>query len=121
MDPKNPRLPSVPTLSRTGARTIRGPVISSGMMLSRSFTASTPMRSVCCATTGRGGSTKRIHGGASGRHHRDGDIAIDERGAGQVVLRDIFVRLVSDVERPGAKHDAYGANVVKMNEVAPAG
>ena len=56
----------------------------------------------------------------SGPHHRNGDIAVDERGAGEILLRDIFVGLVSDVERAGAKHDAHRADVVKMNEIAPA-
>ena len=46
---------------------------------------------------------------------------VGDGGASEVVLRHIFIRLMSDVERAGAKHDAHGANVVKMNEVAPAG
>jgi hypothetical protein len=60
------------------------------------------------------------HGANQGCIIANSDIAIDVGGAGEVVLRDVFVALVSRVERVGAKHDAHGANVVKMNEVAPA-
>jgi hypothetical protein len=51
----------------------------------------------------------------SGLHHRNGDIAIDESSAGEIVLWDIFVGLVSNVERARAKHDAHGADVMKVN------
>jgi hypothetical protein len=57
--------------------------------------------------------------GRSGPHHRNSDVVIDEGGAGEIVLRDIFVGLVSDVERARAKHDAHGAYVMKVNEIAP--
>jgi hypothetical protein len=60
------------------------------------------------------------HGANQGCIIANSDIAIDEGGAGEVVLRDVFVGLVSDIERARAKHDAHRANVVKMNEIAPA-
>src|SRR5947208_956271 len=57
---------------------------------------------------------------ASGPHHRGGDVAIDERCSDKIVLGDIFVGLMGDVERAGAKHDAHSAGVPEMHEVASA-
>ena len=48
-------------------------------------------------------SERRAH---HGPHHRDGDVAIDDRGADEIVLGNVFVGLVGDVERAGAEHDA---------------